>query len=81
MVERAEEKSEIMAIFHKYKDTLDDLIDSSDIKFLDWLGQNNQGSCNALRSKSSSMSFSKRDYLNKDVFNMPLGLAPKTPVS
>ena len=32
----AEGKSEISAIPNKYKDSLDDLIDSSDIEFPDW---------------------------------------------
>lgn len=37
MIREKEEKSEITAILHKYKDTLYDLIDSLDIESLDWL--------------------------------------------
>lgn len=37
-IERAEEKIEILAIFHNYKDNLEDLVDSSDIECLNMLG-------------------------------------------
>lgn len=36
-VGKAEEKSEIVVILNKYNNTLDDLIESSDTEFLDWL--------------------------------------------
>ena len=51
-----------MAISNKYKDTLDDLIDSSDIKssdqpkFPDRLGPIDKGTRNAPKSRSASPS-------------------------
>ena len=42
----AEQKSEILAIPNQYKDTLDDLIDSSDLEHLEMLRPNGQKQCN-----------------------------------
>ncbi len=69
----AERKSEIIAIPNKYKDTLDDLIDSSDIESPDrpdspdWPGLIDKGSRNAPRSRSGSLTLSEEDCLDEDV--------------
>ncbi len=80
MVEGTEGKSEIAAIPSKYKDTLDDLIDSSDEKSPDQLGPIHKGSRNALRSKGSSIGLLEGDCCldSEDVSDTSLGLAPKT---
>lgn len=79
MIGVAEEKSEIVTIFNKYKSSLDDLIDSSDKEFLDQLGLIDKGSCN-LRSKGSLMGHLERDYCldSKDILDTSLGLEFKT---
>lgn len=76
---RTEEKFEIAAISNNYKDILDDLTNSSDKKFLDWVRQIDKRSCND-RSEGSSISHSKKDYClnNKDFLDTSLGLKPKT---
>ena len=74
-----------MAIPNKYKDTLDDLIDSSDIKSPDqpespdWLGLIDKGIRNASRSRGASPSLleAEEDCLDKDVLVTSLKLAPK----
>lgn len=55
-----------MVISHKYKNTLDDLIDNSDLEFLDRLEVIDKGSCNMFRSKGSLMGLLEEDCLNKD---------------
>ena len=72
------ENSEIVAIPNQYKDTLDDFIDSSDSKSLDWAGPIDKRSRNAPMSKDSSADLSKRDCLDKDLPDRSLRLAPKT---
>ena len=73
-------KSEILAIFNKYKDTFDDLIDSLDMETPDWPNSLawprliDKRSRNAPRSKSGSPTLSKDDCLDEDV---PVMLAPK----
>ncbi len=78
-----------MAISNKYKDTLDDLIDSSDIEFSDWPnspnrpdspdwpGLFNKGSRNAPRSRGNSLTLLEEDYLDEDVLVTSLDLVPK----
>ena len=44
-VGRAGQKSEILAIPNRYKDTLDDLVDSSDLKHPEMLHPNGQKQC------------------------------------
>ena len=83
---RGEGKSEIVAIPNKYKDTLDDLIDSSDTESPDQpespnrLGPIDKGIHNAPRSKDASPSFSEEeeDCLDEDVLVTSLKLAHKT---
>ncbi len=76
----AEEKSEITAIPNRYKDTLDDLIDSSDTESPDWPdspdrpGLIDKGSRNVSRSKGNSPTLSEEDRLDEDI---PLELVPK----
>ena len=80
-----EEKSEIAAIPNKYKDSLDDLIDSSDTKSLDqpefpnWLGPIDKGIRNApkFRSASPSLLEEEENCLDEDVLVTSLKLAPK----
>ena len=75
-----------MVISNKYKDTLDDHIDSSDTKSPDqpespdWLGLIEKGTRNAPRSKGASPSLleEKEDCLDKDVLVTSLKLVPKT---
>ena len=73
MIGGAEEKSEIEAIFNKYKNTFDDLIDSLDIESLDhldslnWPGLIDKGSRNAPKSKDGSPTFLEKDCLDKDI--------------
>lgn len=70
----------IVAIPNRYKDTLDDFIDISDTKSLEWLDfldrleQIDKRSYNALRSKSSLMTLSNEDYLDNNVMVMLLKL-------
>lgn len=56
-----------MAILNRYKDTYNNLIDSSDIKFPDWPRLINKGSCNISRSESSSIGFEEKDFLNQNI--------------
>ena len=89
MVGGGEGKSEIAAIPNKYKDSLDDLIDSSDTESPDqpespdWLEPIDKGTCNVPRSRGASLSLSEEeeDCLDKDVLVTSLKLAPKTRLS
>ena len=73
MVGGAEEKSKIAAIFNKYKDIFDNLINSSDAKssdhpdFPNWPGLIDKKSHNAPKSRDNSPTFSEEDHLNKDI--------------
>lgn len=66
-------KSEIAAILNKYKDTLDNRIDSPDTKFLDWSdspyrpGLIDKRSRNVPGSKSGSLTLSEEYCLDKNV--------------
>ena len=66
MVKGAEEKSEIATMPNKYKDTLNDLINSLDIEFsncldsLNWPELIHQGLYNVSKSKSGSSTFLKK---------------------
>ena len=68
-----EEKSEIIVIFNKYKDTLNNLINNSDIKSPDypdspnWLGLIDKESCNGPKSRDGSPTFLKEDCLDKNI--------------
>lgn len=66
-----------MAISNKYRNTFDNLINTSDMEFLNWPGLNDKGSCNALKFESSSMGLLERDFLDKDVLDRSSQLAPK----
>ncbi len=72
-----------MAIPNKYKNTLDDLIDSSDTESLDWPNSPNRpglidkGSHNAPRSKGGSPTLLEEDCLDEDVPITSLEPAPK----
>lgn len=48
-----------MAISNKYKNNLDDLINSSNLELLDHLGPINKGSRNMLKSENNSMELSE----------------------
>ncbi len=82
-----EEKSEVAVISNNYKDTFDDLIDSSDTKSLDrpdsldWPGQIDKGSRNTPRSRGGSPTLSEEDCLDEDVLITSLELAPKIQAS
>lgn len=75
----------ITAILNKYKDTFDDLFDSSDIESLGQQKSSDQSesidkeTSNAYRSGSAWPILSEDDCLDKDVLVMSLGLPPKIP--
>ena len=77
-VGEVEGKSKIVAIFNKYKNTLNNLIDSLDTESLDcpdfsnWLGLIDKRSRNTLKSRGSSSTFLEEDCLNEDVSIMLL---------
>lgn len=83
MVGGVETKSEITAISNKYKDTLDDFIDSSDIKFPDrpeypiWPEPIDKKTCNTSRSKNGSPIFLEKDCKDKNILFMLYKLTPK----
>lgn len=67
-----------MAIPNKYKNTLDDFIDSSDAEFSDQPKPIDKRSCNVSRFESSPTRLLKGDYLYKDITDKSLWLVPKT---
>ena len=79
MVGETEGKSEIATILNKYKDTLDDLIDSLDIEFLghpdslNWLELIDKGSRNAPKSRDGLPTFLAKDCLDKNISIESLG--------
>ena len=83
VVEEVEGKSEIAAIFNKYKDILNDLIDSSNTKFLDcpdflnWLQLIDKRSRNIPKSRGGSSTFLEKNCLDEDVLITLLELASK----
>lgn len=83
IVKGAKKKSEIVIIQNKYKDILDDFINSSDTKFLDQLDFLNQLKLidrklyNAFKSRNSLLTLLKEDCLDKDILVILLELAPK----
>ena len=83
MVGGAKKKSKIVAILNKYNDTLDRLINSSDIESLDhsnslnWLGLIDKGSRNTLKSKNNLLTFLEKDYLDKNISITLFELVPK----
>ena len=70
--------SKIVAIPNQYKDTLDDLLNSSNSKSLDWVRPVDKKSRNALMSEGSLADLSKWDCLDKDLLDRSSCLAPKT---
>lgn len=58
-----------MAIFKKYKDTLDNLIDSSNSKSPDWVISIDERSYNVPKSENSLADLLERDYLDKDILD------------
>ena len=73
-----ERNFEIVAIYNRYKDILDDLIDCPDPKSPP--GPINERSRNAPRSRGGSTGLLEEDYLDEDVSasNRSSQLAPKT---
>lgn len=78
MVRKMGKNSEIRAILNRYKNTLDEFIDSLDTKPLDWPELINKGLRNTPKSKSSLMGLLEGNYLDEDISGMSLGLTPKT---
>lgn len=70
--------SEIVVIPNQYKSTPDDFINGSDPESLDQAGSIDERSRNTSMSKSSLADLSKGDYMNKDLPDGSLQLAPKT---
>ena len=66
-------KSEIAAIPNKYKNTLDNLIDSSDAESLDYPDSPNRpglidkGLCNTLKSRDGSLTFLEENRLDENI--------------
>ena len=83
MIGKAEGKFKITAIPKKYKDTLDDLIDSLDTESpdypdsLNWPEQINKESHNMPKSRDGSPTFLEEDCLDKDILITSLKPAPK----
>lgn len=69
-----------MTILNKYKDTLDDFINSSNIELLDWPKLINKGLHNIFKFESSWMGLLESNYYldSKNVLNISLELVPKT---
>lgn len=61
-----------MAILNRYKDNLDDFINSSDPESPDWPGPIDEGSRNIPRFASNLMALSEGDCLDKDVSDCQL---------
>lgn len=57
MIEEKKKNLEIVTVFNRYKDTLEDFINNLDLELLP--RPINEGLCNALRSRSSSTDFQK----------------------
>lgn len=72
------EKLSILAYFNKYKNTLDDYINNLDSKQLNWAGLIIIRSYNISSSKTSSIDFSRKNYLNENFSKKSLQLTPKT---
>lgn len=70
--------SKIVAIPNRYKDNLDDLINSSDTESLDWPKSIDKRSCNALKAESSSTELLEGDCLDKDISNRSSQMTLKT---
>lgn len=66
-------KSDITVILNRYKDTLDDLIDSSDSDLsdrsnsLDWPGLIDKGLCNTSRFKDGLSTFLKEHWSEDNI--------------
>lgn len=67
-----------MAIFNRYKDILNNIIDSSDPKSSDRLELIDKGLRNMPKFESSSTGLLEGDYLNKNISDRSSQLAPKT---
>lgn len=67
-----------MAIFYRYKNTLDDFIDSSNAKSLDWPRLIDKRLRNASRSEGSLTGLLEGDWLDKDISDRSFQLALKT---
>ena len=84
MIGKAKRKFEIIATFNRYKNTLDDLSDSLNIRSPDqpessnWLELIDKEIENARRLRSALLDFLKKDCLDKNVSVMLLQIAPKT---
>lgn len=56
-------------MLNKYKHTLDDFIDSSNLKSPNWLGPIDEELCNVSKSEGSLRRFSERFYLDENFSN------------
>lgn len=63
-----------MAIFNKYKDSLNNLIDSSDLKSVNQAKPIDEKFCNTYRLKCNLTSLLEKNYLDKNVLNRSLQL-------
>lgn len=67
-----------MAIFNKYKDTLDNFIDNSDPESLNKVRLIDERSYNVPRSENSLTDLWEGDCLDEDILDRSSRLAPKT---
>ena len=70
--------SEITIIFNRYKDTLDDLIDSSDLESSNQAGPIDGRFCNSPMSEGSLADLLEENCLDEDLSDRLSRLAPKT---
>lgn len=66
-----------MAFSNRYKDTLNKLIDSSDLESSNWARSIDNKFYNAQILENNLANFSKRDFLNKNLPNKSSQLAHK----
>lgn len=69
---REKKNSKIVAISNKYKDTLDNFIDSSNPEFLNWLKPINKRLYNTNRYEGSLTGFLEKDCLDEDISDKSL---------
>lgn len=69
--------SETVPVCNQYKDTLDDLIDSSDLESQDQARPNDERSRNTLMSEDSSADLSERNCIDEDLLDRSSRLALK----
>lgn len=78
MVRDKQKNFKVIIIPNRYKNTLDNFIDNSDLKFSDCARQIDMKSCNAPKSENVLANLLKRDCLDKNIQDKASKLMPKT---